>query len=62
LGISAILKKGNKQKQMVYMGYVDNISAFDSWRNMLDWQRYIGDFVKVDFFDKNPFYRFAPPS
>jgi hypothetical protein len=22
----------------------------------------IGDFVKVDFFDKNRFYRFAPPS
>jgi hypothetical protein len=22
----------------------------------------IGDFVKVDFFDKNRFYRIAPPS
>jgi hypothetical protein len=40
LDISAILKKANKQKQMIYMGYVDNISAFDGWRNMLDRQRY----------------------
>jgi hypothetical protein len=40
LDISAILKKVNKQKKMVYMGYVDNISAFDGWRNMLDRQRY----------------------
>jgi hypothetical protein len=41
MDISAILKKVNKQKKMVYMGYVDNISAFDGYRNMLDRQRLI---------------------
>jgi hypothetical protein len=38
--ISAILKTAHKQKQMVYMGHVDNISTFADWKKMLYWQRY----------------------
>jgi hypothetical protein len=53
--ISAILKKLHKQKQKVYMGYVDNISAFHDWKNMLDRLRYRR-------FYKSRFYRFGPPS
>jgi len=46
---SAILRKFQKQKQMVYLGSVDNISAFRASQNMLYWQRY-GRFCKSRFF------------
>jgi hypothetical protein len=46
LNIPAILKKVHKQKQMVYMGYVENISAFGKISCIC---KYIGGFLKDDF-------------
>jgi hypothetical protein len=61
LDISAILKKVNKQKQIVYMGMWTTFQRL--MVGEICWSgKDIGEFVKVDFFDKNRFYQFAPPS
>jgi hypothetical protein len=47
LDISAILRKVQKQKQMAYLGHVDNISAYQPIREKCCIGKDIDGFVKV---------------
>jgi hypothetical protein len=55
LKISAILKYFDKQKQMVYIGCLDNISAFEDCRNFEDLPNY-RRFCESQFFQQKSIY------